>query len=294
MNPLSLREVTNGLGREFCAPVAPDVAAWFHRFFLGKTLLLECLGVMAARNAEGLALARVLIMSTALLLAETRHFERLGIFVFFLLRTTDVVLSFPYTINHAFFECALLLALLLSDRESEVPQPARVAQVGILLVFFQAGVQKLAHGHYVNGEFLALRVLFDEGDMGRRLRWMLEGTAQLGGLAPLPPLPLPRPSFIAGAEVSLPAWTWSVLRGLSNGVWIAEMGLPVLALHKASRAWAAIGLLFLESFILVLSGETSFGFTTVACLLSFFPELARWTYPAALLALTGVVVLLGR
>jgi hypothetical protein len=98
--------------------------------------------------------------------------------------------------------------------------------------------------------------------------------------------------FDHGGNVALPAWQWTALAIMSNGVWIAEMGLPIMATRASWRSWAIVGLLLLESTIFVLSGEVSFGFTTMACLLAFFPRRGRWVYPGAFVALAVCVVML--
>ena len=77
-----------------------------------------------------------------------------------------------------------------------------------------------------------------------------------------------------------------------NSAWIAETTLPIVALRAASRNGAVLGLLGLEAVILTLTGEVSFGFTVVACLLSFFPRAARRTYPAAFVVLVVSAVAL--
>jgi hypothetical protein len=198
----------------------------------------------------------------------------------------DIAASFPFTVNHAFLDAALLLLLAsFVPNEDKTPHPVRVAQAGILMVFFWAGIHKVAAGYYLDGQFLALRVVYDEGDMGRRLRWILELFGRLCHLPPLPALPLPRPSFIVGAEVAMDPWVRNTLQVLSNGAWMAEVGLPILMLGRASRPFAAAGLLGLEVFILLFTGEISFAFTVVACLLTFFPRIAGRTYPPAFLIL---------
>lgn len=148
----------------------------------------------------------------------------------------------------------------------------RIAQAGILIVFFQAGVQKLVHGYYIDGQLLALRVLYDEGEMGRRLRGVLSYAAQLLDILPLPPAQaLSRPSFIAEADVSLPDWVRAVLCMASNTTWMSEMGLPILVFNKALRARAIYSLLALEAVILFFSGEVSFGLTVLLCVVSMLP-----------------------
>lgn len=254
-------------------PVRRSTFAWFRRVFLGKFLLLDLLGVVGGGDEQPtLAMLRLGVLGAGIALSETRRWARTGPFLILIIRLLGIASSFPYTINHAFFDAALLLLLALGEPDGDGGlHPLRVAQVGILTVFFYAGVQKLVHGYYVDGQLFTLRVLYDEGDMGRRLRWMLSMTAKLLDL-PLPsPHARPRPSLLVDVEVLLPAWVRGTLCVVSNATWIAEMGLPIAALFRSSRTFAIAGLLGLEALILIVSGEISFGITVVGCLASFFP-----------------------
>lgn len=285
----AIARTVRGLRDGLDEPIDPTAFTWFRRCFLGKFLLLDLLSLVSAGRPTMAALAQIAVLSASVALAETRRGEPIGAAIILALKLVELVSNFPYTINHAFFDAALLLLLAFRTPEERGGlHPLRVAKAGILAVFFYAGVQKLVHGYYIDGQLLALRALYDDGDMGRRLRWLLSTTGGLLGWSGLPAGALPRPSFVTEAEVTLPGWAWSAVHVLSNGTWIAETGLSVLALHPATRAWAVIGLLGLEGVILIVTGEISFGFTVVACLLSFFPCVARRIYPLGFLAL-GVV-----
>ncbi len=267
----------------FDAPVDLEQFAWFRRAFLGKFVFLEWLSYLDTRERNAIALVQPILVSVGALFAERQHGAWVGPLLVLLLKVAAIVFSAPYTINHAFFDAGLLLLLTTYSYDTtSAPHPLRVAQAGILIVFVQAGLQKLAAGYYANGEFLAMRVLFDDGGMGARLRFLLGDslTAQ------------PWPSWLVTTDVSLPAWQWTALAIMSNGVWIAEMGLPIMALRTSWRSWAIVGLLLLELAIFMLSGEVSFGFTTMACLLAFFPRHARWAYPGAFVVLAVCAVIL--
>jgi len=267
---------------DFRAPVDATHFVWFRRFFLGKFFFLDTFSLLRDREPSRVALIQTALVGAGVLLAETRRGARIGPLLIFVLKVASIVLSFPYTINHAFFDAALLLMLALYPEGGAVTaHPLRVAQAGILIIFFQAGLQKLANGYYTHGQFLALRAAFDDGDMGTWLRGLLGIIARIGHLEPLPAGPLPRPSSLMEVSVPLPRWALHVLSALSNVVWIAEMTLPLVALGQRRRAQAVGALLALESGILLMSGETSFGFTTTACLLVFFPPGARWRFPLA-------------
>lgn len=282
-----MRAVLRPMKTDFDAPVDPEHFVWFRRFFLAKFVFLEWLSYLDAREHSVIALVQPILVSVGALLAERQHGAWVGPLLVLLLKVATIVLSAPYTINHAFFDAGLLLLLTTySYGTTSAPHPLRIAQAGILIVFVQAGLQKLAAGYYTNGEFLAMRVLFDDGSMGARLRFLLGDSLTA----------TPWPSWLVKTDVSLPARQWTALAIMSNGVWMAELALPMMALRTSWRSRAITGLLLLESAIFVLSGEVSFGFTTMACLLAFFPRHARRVYPGAfvVLAVCGVMLEWGR
>jgi hypothetical protein len=285
--------IGRALREDLQAPVHPAAFAWFRRFFLGKFLFLDLLSLADSGRFAALALVRVGAIGAGLALTETRRGGLIGASLILVLKLIELVSAFPYTINHAYFDVALLLLLALgAPPQGSGLHPLRAAQAGIVAVFFGAGIQKLMHSYFIDGQLLALRALYDEGGMGIRLRRLLSLVSDLLHLPSPPARALPKPSFITEASVTLPGWVWSTLCVISNGTWIAEVGLPMAALSSAKRRWAVLGLIGLEGVILILSGEVSFGFTVVACLLSFFPHQTRWTHPLGFLVLGISAVLL--
>ncbi len=278
-----MRSWLRQLQADFGAPVDPEHFVWFRRFFLGKFVLLEWLSYLDAREHSIIALVQPILVSVGALLAERRRSAWMGLLLVLLIKGAAIVFSAPYTINHAFFDAGLLLLLTTYSYDTtSAPHPLRIAQAGILIVFVQAGLQKLVAGYYTSGEFLAMGVLFDDGGMGARLRFLLGDSLAAR----------PWPSWLVTTDVSLPSWQWTALAIMSNGVWIAEIGLPIMAIRATWRSWAIVGLLLLELTIFALSGEVSFGFTTMACLLAFFPRQARWVYPGAFVVLVACAVML--
>lgn len=268
---------------DFDAFVEPKRFLWFRRFFLGKFVFLEWLSYVSAREHNAIALVTPILVSVGALLAERQRGAWVGPLLVLLLKVAAIVLSAPYTINHAFFDAGLLLLLTTYSYDTtSAPHPLRIAQAGILIVFVQAGLQKLAAGYYTSGEFLAMRVLFDNGGMGARLRFFFGDSLTAK----------PWPSWFVTTDVSLPTRQWTALAIMSNCVWIAEIWLPMMVLRASWRSCAIAGLLLLESAIFVLSGEVSFGFTTMACLLAFFPRHVRLVYPGAFVALAVCAVIL--
>lgn len=264
---------------------------------MGKFLLFDLLDIARRGTLSANALLRAGVMCACLALAERQYGLRPAAAVLLGLRLLAIAGSFPGTINHAFFDAALLLMIAFGGRSGgRGLHPLRVAQAGILAVFFHSGVQKLASGYYVDGELFALRLLYDDGDMGDRLRSLLEVFGRVMGLPAAPSHASSRPSGMSEVVVVLPGWVWSMLQALSTGTLVAEIGLSLMAFRRKLQSASVAGLLMLEAAILVLTGEISFGFTVVACLLAFFPRAARWTYPVAgtLLGVAAAMLKLSR
>lgn len=157
--------------------------------------------------------------------------------------------TFPYTVNHAFFELWVLLALLLF----------RDGAVGIvrwlfLFVLFWAGVEKLGQGRYLDGELYVWSALRADDALGDWLRSVLAtlGTPLLGQGGGL------QPGVV-------------VLIGMSWATVAAELALPgLLAAQRTRRA----GVLATVGFLLLVDGSTherSFVVTSLLCTALFLP-----------------------
>jgi hypothetical protein len=289
----TLPEVARDTRAWLTSPTEPVVLAWFRRMFFGKFLLYGVLDLFKPGGAGSAAWLRTAILAGCVVLPEHPRGLRVSASVLLGFKIADIVSSFPFTINHAFFDGLLLLALASRRAEPAAGGPCavRVAQAAMLLVFFYTGVQKVVHGYYWDGQFFALRLLYHEGDMGRRLRALFRAIGSLLALPPSPAHAAPRPHALAEVPANLPAWVWLGLRSLSVGTWMAEIGLPLLALRPTLRRGAVLALVGLEAAILVFTGEVHFGFTVVACLLCFFPREARWSYPISMLFLSAAAAL---
>jgi hypothetical protein len=182
-----------------------------------------------------------------------RRTARLGVAIWFHLIGLQLVRSWPYTLNHFILEELLLLVLLASpvrfeaENGREPLQELQLLWVTLLSVWFFAGVQKIGHGHYLNGESMALPLLTGDGCLGRGSRAGLSLVHALFGGAPLAP---------GGAAMDLVARIYCV--GLSWLVIAAEIGLPLLALFPRTRAAATLGLGLAQCSVGLLSGEIDF------------------------------------
>jgi hypothetical protein len=182
-----------------------------------------------------------------------RRTAQLGVFIWFNLIGVQLVRSWPYTLNHFILEELILLVLLAfpvrfeAESGREPLQELQLLWVTLLSVWFFAGVQKIGHGHYLNGESMALPLLAGQDCLGRGLRMGLSLVCSLFGAAPL---------TAGGAALGLVARIYCV--GLSWLVLVAEVGLPLLALVPRTRGAATVALGLAQCSVGLLSGELDF------------------------------------
>lgn len=185
-----------------------------------------------------------------------RRTAQLGTFIWFNLIGLQLVRTWPYTLNHFILEELILLVLLAfpvrfnAEHGREPLQELQLLWVTLLSVWFFAGVQKLGHGHYLNGESMALPLLAGEDCLGRGLRGGLSLLRSLLGPAAL------APADPGSAPLDLTARIYCV--GLSWLVIVAELGLPLLALVPRARRAATVGFCLAQCSVGLLSGEVDF------------------------------------
>jgi hypothetical protein len=173
--------------------------------------------------------------------------------------------KFPTGGNHDHLELlfCLLAAFLRLDAADERRLYLRAVRWMVVVVFLFSGVQKLAHGYWVRGLYLA---------------WAIGSTesfrAVLGPL--LPPDEVARLASYRGAVGDGPYLVSSLpLLAVSNLTWITELALGPLLLWRATRAAAVgvavvllvaielgarevfFGLIFLDMIALFLRGDAN-------------------------------------
>ena len=178
-----------------------------------------------------------------------------------------VAQTLPHTLNHHWFE--LLAVAVLCAHATARRNPRRsavrarlVLQLAILSVFFYSGVQKLAHGQFVSGEYLLRAMMLEPDAMGRLLR-------MLCGLGSMPPLDATR-VILTPVELALPPGVITAAAVLSVGMVALEIGLPLLVLAGIRGARGA--LLVAQIGIGVVSAEYSFAVTATATVLLLWPR----------------------
>jgi hypothetical protein len=201
-----------------------------------------------------------------------------------LLQVWYVVHLFPMAGNHRYLEVGLggLLALLDDEERPEQTLLLRALRWMAVVVLFYSGLQKLVHGYWFRGQFLA---------------WSLWSDSFQTALEPL---------FAPHAFAQLSTSTWSAGDGpflatsaslvlLSNAIWVAELGLAVLLIPRATRTFAWIATCGLILAMEIVTRELMFGVEFAAAILLFARGrvLRRALLPLALLLLAALLVRLG-
>ncbi|MBM4244754.1 MAG: hypothetical protein FJ148_13210 [Deltaproteobacteria bacterium] len=201
---------------------------------------------------------------------------------FALLAAVHLVLlwtEFPSSGNHAYLELyiCLLAILLRRDDPDEALLELRALRWLAVIILFWSGVQKLAHGHWVNGEYL----IFSLGSETYRtlLGWTLPAD-ELARIAALSGQVGEGPYRVVGAPPLL---------GLANATWLAEIALAPALVWRRTRALALPLALLLLAGIEVVAREVFFGLVFASLLLLFAhgdrQSTARWLVAAALVVL---------
>ena len=174
----------------------------------------------------------------------------------------QVALVFPNTANHNFLElyALALLCLLGHDETPDLQWVLGGLKWLTVVVLFHTGFQKLAHGYYLRGDFLAFMVGAQER-FAHLFAVMLpaEEITRLQSYDYLRtgsgPFRVSRPLFVAA----------------SNAVWIAELTLPVFVVWRRTRTWATLLAVGLIVMIQLGALEIGFAILFVNLLLLFLP-----------------------
>ena len=152
---------------------------------------------------------------------------RLAMSAVALLGVVQCAAAFPRTATHLYLGVVVSLLLALLDPEDPLDQRLlrRSALALPLIVFAWSGVQKAVHGYWFAGQLLAWTIA-SRDDVALVARPLLDDStaAQLA-------------SFRREVEGSGPyrlGGGWAVI---SNLVWLAELGSPLLAVWARAQLW---------------------------------------------------------
>jgi hypothetical protein len=192
--------------------------------------------------------------------------------------------NFPVTGNHRYLELvvAVLLATLSPGIDQERRLLLRSLRFTALVVLFFSGLQKLIHGYYFRGQFLAYSLSRDSFHVA--LAPLLPaGEADrlraLGDLAGAGPYLVESPMFLI----------------VSNAVWVAEIGLVFLLVHSGAPRIAWISASLFVHATQHVAREFLFGIEFVAALALFARTdvVRRFVAPAAAILIALVLIRLG-
>jgi len=173
----------------------------------------------------------------------------------------EIAWLFPFTANHSFlgFVLIALCALFDSDRPDDEALLLQGLRWIAVLIFFWAGVQKVLHGLYFQGEFLTWMVAQGVERWAEVFGWLIP-EAELERLRSIP-------RFMMGAG---PYRVDSTLFGVaSNAVWLGEALLAVGMLFRRTREWAALAAIALVFTIQLAPREFMFALLYTNLLLLF-------------------------
>ncbi len=265
---------------------------WFVRLITVKVL---CASVLyAAATPTGFSVLGVLAAACGVVVGWRSDHARVGLCLTFLALLNVAVGMWPSTLNHSFLELMIVATLVgfWPQRQGDDTVDGlavRVIWCVTLSVWLWGGVHKLAHGYYLNGEFFALAAAFDHSILAEHLRWLVNGSRWLQGVEPLAvsvatPVQIPM-------SMPLLAGDWLVLKTLARLLVLAEVLLPLCVLTNRFKRAGLIGLVGMQLLIAIGSGEYDFAITGTAVLLLALPKLARYGYPALMVAALAVATM---
>jgi len=191
---------------------------------------------------------------------------------------------FPQAGNHRYLELtfAVLLASFDDENAEERRFLLRSLRWTVVVVLFYSGLQKLVHGYYFQGQYLAFSM------------WRDTFSVSLGWLLPAEELQ------------RLMSYNWDVGDGpysvssplfvaVSNAVWLSEMVLAILLLPRATRAVACAATCCLIIAVEAVAREFLFGVEFLAAILLFAGTdmIRHIVKPVAVLLALLVLVRLG-
>ncbi len=214
-------------------------------------------GALAPLYSVSLGLATLLCLA-----ALSERFRRPAFAALALVQAVVIWQEFPAAGNHAYLELVfcLLCAGLRAERDDEQVLFLRAVRWIVCLVFFYGGLQKLVHGYWAQGMFLAFSLSFES--FRGALRFLLPADeltrlAALRGEVGDGPYLVASPLFVALShatylvEMALaPALAWARTRALAVGAALAFL----FAIELGARE-VFFGLAVANAILLLLRGD---------------------------------------
>lgn len=224
--------------------------------------------VLFSRNdvphLRSLLLVAAVILTTAAIGIFSARTHRLAAVLACATCVGRLIATFPHAYNHLVLE-ALMLAAAAALRADDDAENRLLLQLGrwlAVIVLFWSGIQKVLHGCYDQGQFLALMVATNDHFAAAFAPLFPHEVERLRALLPL---------RVGAGPFVLEPWP---LVAASNLVWITEVGLGLALLRSSLRAAAALSAVLLLVTIQVVAHELVFGLWLAVLLALFAP--ARW------------------
>ncbi len=256
-------------------------ATAFRRFLLAEAAVHSWIVIGLGRSAElhGVLLPCAVALTAAAGAVFLPRFERPSLALAFATMLARAVWTFPDPYNHLVLELILCGAAALTLPRSPAEQRLllQFARWMIVIVLFWSGLQKVLHGCYFQGQFLAFAVATHENfSMPFSVVFPQEvlRLRDLAGVLPGEgPYLVDRVLFVA----------------ISNLVWISELLLPIALVVRRTRTLALAASILFVLCVEVIARELVFGVLFVNGLLLFAPgnvyRKAFWPFMGILLGL---------
>jgi hypothetical protein len=267
--------------RYFTNPVPANLMKAF-RIFFACHIFLQSLKL--SWIPFGIDSRIILFVQLAALAAVFANFHRRlyypGLILLLLLKLYGVAYKFPMTANHHFLELYVLIFLLLwPDRpiaqESDKQEANKVsgeschlARLLVLSVYFFAGIQKLIHGIWLNGEYLAHSLFEATNGTLLTTQYMLRFISSISGS--LAEIPINLSIDANMVMLTIPGWVVVYFLVMSWTTIVSEISIPLLVVFRRTRKIGIRLMLVLTVIIGLLAFETEFMFASVGCALLFF------------------------
>lgn len=253
---------------------------WAWRYFLAHLVFRYVIGLLRDDPGSQFWGTCSTLMGLALALSFAgQRWELLTKAVALTAASIEMISQFPINSNHSCLEYVLLVAFVLVEpRQAE--QRALLVALGrwfCVWVMFYSGLQKIIHGAYFNGSYLA--AMANDGSFSPLLR-VIAGAEEYARLSS---------ELQAGSEG--PYHLRSAL-GLivSNAVYLSELAVGLLLFSRSLRVAGAIAGLIVIFTIEVVAHELTFGLLFVNLLFLYLPVI--WRKRAAVASVVAYVGLL--
>lgn len=204
-----------------------------------------------------------LVSSVAMVVPRT---SRLGVGCWVGLLLVSLRETWPYTINHRILELFISIVLLgyparLNGPARQDGRNVRLLWFALLTVWIYAAIQKIVHGQYLNGEFMALELVTKQGELASFIRGFLEPLQRALGDAPN----VSRfPVELTTTPVSLSLLERGFCVAAGWGVVLGELSVAACAVLMRNRPRAVALVALGQVGLAVTSGEHDFAFTALA------------------------------